>query len=284
MVKITLLNSNMWLLPPPSAIDNNKRLDKLIKFIKKTKPDVINLQEIWLKQYAARIKKELSEYHFVSPSKMMIYHQSGLVTLLKEKPMKSEFIKHTVTKDFNAVERFANKGMLISSFEKGGHIISVINTHIHDTRDISKYKIAIKQTEELIKKAILHNPTIVSGDFNMPFDTLKHILKPFKLGTDTSETYSPNNPYTKKGLEYIRNMEHIHLTRPDYVFANLNGMKGAKIESKVITKPLLADHYSITAIITLPDVKIKNIAKPQKIRGRKRKKIKKLVKKMLRKK
>jgi len=44
-----ILSLNCWLLPPPFSSENKNRLSRIVNLIKKHNPDVIALQEVWLK-------------------------------------------------------------------------------------------------------------------------------------------------------------------------------------------------------------------------------------------
>ncbi len=245
-MEITILNANLWLLPPPAAIDNNKRLFNLIKLIKKYSPDVINLQEIWLNKYTNILKLNLPDYYLIKPKSFFI-NKSGLVTLTKFKPLNTSFSQYPKHKDFDAVEKVASKGYLKTTFQKEDKEITLINTHIYETLEQVKLKIKFGQIKHLLKKTLEHNPTIVAGDFNADTFNLPKGFKNLTAEDTHKPTYSLKNKYANILINGIMNRHGVHYEKPDYVFANI---KGANIKSQVIKNPLISDHYPIFAKIT----------------------------------
>lgn len=245
-MEISVLNANLWLLPPPAAVDNNKRLFKFIKLIKKYSPDVVNLQEVWLNKYTNYLKYNLPEYNLTKPKSFFI-NKSGLVTLSRFKPIKFSFSQYPKHKDFDAVEKVASKGYLKITFKKEGKEITLINTHIYETLEQVKLKIKFGQIKHLLKKTLEHNPTIVAGDFNADTFNLPNGFNNLAAENDYKPTYSLENKYAKALINGIMNRHGVHYQKPDYVFANI---KGAKIESQVIKNPLISDHYPIYAKVT----------------------------------
>lgn len=248
-MNLKLLNANMWLLPPPTSLENNKRLERFIRLATKISPDVINLQEVWLNEYVGKLKKAFKGYYTVK-QRSFIYNRSGLVTFLKYKPKSWKFRPFRMTWEHNVVERIAQKGFLEIKIEISGKEVVLLNTHVYATRDKKKKTIKLNQAEEVLGFAKQHNPTIVAGDLNLKPSDLKPFIKHLIGVKKYSPTYSETNRYAHMGFNRIENRNGIHIKRQDYVFANAKS--GAiKIKEEVITKPALSDHYPILAEVSL---------------------------------
>jgi endonuclease/exonuclease/phosphatase family metal-dependent hydrolase len=252
-MKLTVLSANLWLLPPPSTLDNKKRLEKFVALANDLKPDIINLQEVWLNGYKSYLKKHLKNYHLVS-SKSIFLNKSGLVTFLKHRPILCEFHQFEITKKHSPLERVASKGLLRSQFYKAGRLFNVINTHIYETIDKEKIMIKQDQAEIVLNWALNHNPTIVAGDLNTNPAELEKFFENFVTEERLQETYSEENEYTQKLFNHLSNKNGVHYAKPDYVFLNLKSKK-ANIKTRAIKDPLVSDHYPLFAEIDMPDVR-----------------------------
>ncbi len=248
-MKLKVLSANLWLLPPPTSFDNNKRLERFIRLAKKIDADIISLQEVWLNEYVAKLKKGLSKYFVVSP-RSIIFNKSGLVTLSKAKPVSWKYHAHKPVSGIGLLEKFADKGFLEIKVSFSGHEVIAVNTHIYQSQDEHQQKIKLEQTKGVMACVNKHNPTIVSGDFNLkPPDFLKFIGDMIR-DKDFVRTYLAENKYTFQAFNQILNWSGIYNDTPDYVFLNSKS-KTAKVKSEVISKPLVSDHYPILSEITL---------------------------------
>ncbi len=250
MVTIKVLTANLWLLPPPTSLDNTKRLDGLIDLVIELDPDVVNLQEVWLKQYVNRIKTRLKNYHLVTP-KSIFYNKSGLVTLLKQRPLKSQFHQFGITKEFNTIERFAGKGFLKTQFAFKGNLFTVINTHIYQSEDEKRLELKLNQIKEVVKKARKHNPTIIAGDLNTPPRSYGLLLSKLITEPKIPVTYSESNKYAHKAVNMLLNKEGVYNTHPDRIITNIKS-KQAKVKVVALTNVEISDHYPLLAEVTLP--------------------------------
>ncbi|GEM_PF-3086351 len=250
MVTLKILTANMWLLPPPTSINNQERLDNFINLVKKLDPDAINLQEVWLNKYINYLKKKLLSYRVINTSSLF-YNKSGLVTLIKHKPIKVEFHKFDIKNDLDPVERIASKGFLRTQFSKGGNLINLINTHVYQSFDESKLKIKLSQIEEVIKKSKAANPTIIAGDLNVFPEKISKLVDQLQKELEVPVTYSENNAYAHKAVNIILNRDGVYNERPNRILANIK-KPISPIKLEVIKNPLVSDHFPLLAEITLP--------------------------------
>lgn len=247
-MELSILTANMWLLPPPTSADNDIRLERLIVLIKEKGPDVVNLQEVWMEKYIKRLKEALPNYFTVSP-RSFLYNKSGLVTLLKYRPLSQKFGKFKETNNFSPLELLASKGYIYTSFKKDGKEFRLINTHVYETLNKTKIAITIQQTKEILSKALRHNPTIIAGDFNSNRQMLPKKYNNLQSEQSSVKTYCATNKYTQVLYNAFSNLNGVHYEKPDYVFMNMK--KKVKITSEAITSPLMSDHYPLLATIKI---------------------------------
>jgi len=248
LMKLTLLSANLWLLPPPSSTENNIRLDKFIRFAKKLDADIISLQEVWLNEYVNKLKAGLKKYHVVSP-RSIIFNNSGLVTLIKQKPDSWKYYQHKMS-GLRLTELLANKGYLEVNITLSGKSLTIINTHVYQSNNEDDLKVKVAQTRKLLGTSRKHNPTIISGDFNMRPEELSGLIKSMVKDSKILKTYVSENRFTFKAFNQIMNWKGIYNETPDYVFLHSRA-KTAKVAIEVVTKPVVSDHYPILAKITL---------------------------------
>lgn len=250
MITIKVLSANLWLLPTPASLDNSKRLDDFIELALELDPEVINLQEVWLNQYVNRIKSRLHKYNLITP-RSLLYHKSGLITLIKQKPIKTEFHKFDIKKDFKAVERILGKGFLRTQFAFKGNLVTVINTHIYQTENQEKLNLQLNQLKQIIKRAKKHNPTIIAGDLNMIPNTYSNLIKDFQTESILPKSYSETNSYAHKAVNVLMNNGGIYNSFPDRIIAHIKSQK-AQVNITALTTPIVSDHYPLLAQISFP--------------------------------
>jgi endonuclease/exonuclease/phosphatase family metal-dependent hydrolase len=185
----------------------------------------------------------------VSP-RSLIFNKSGLVTLTKAKPVSWKYHPHKKISGVKLLEKFADKGFLRVKLEIEGEEYFVINTHIYQSEDELKQKIKFEQTEGVLNYVKAHNPTILTGDFNMKPKELPKLIKSFVRDQKFVSTYLAENKYTFRAFNQIMNWRGIYNDTPDYVFLHSRA-KGASVKTQVIAKPVVSDHYPILAEITV---------------------------------
>lgn len=231
-MKFKLLNANLWLLPFTVSRENRKRLKRFISLVNKLDPDIIALQEVWMKLHIRYLKKRLPNYNFYY-KKSKIYNKSGLLTLSK---IKLNF-KHTTfdSKGLHIIEKIAQKGYQVLTTGK----LQIINTHLYnDFFSISDVK-TIKQFQQLKKQN-----TILSGDLNLPLERFKQLNKGFYKVSNTEITCTKKNKYQTVSYNKLSTTN----SKIDYIASSY---KGAKINTKLIKKPLVSDHYILFSKISI---------------------------------
>jgi endonuclease/exonuclease/phosphatase family metal-dependent hydrolase len=248
MMQLTLLTANMWLLPPPASADNDLRLERLIRLIKKKNPDIVNLQEVWMEKYVKAIKAKLPQYNVLSPRSFW-FNKSGLMTLTKFPAKHTRFNTFKTSLNFNPIELLASKGYLKTTMDINSKEFELINTHLYESAGNSKFAIRIAQAKKVLTNALKHNPTIVAGDFNFNTDEIFKLFNTLKKEKSPTPTYCATNKYTQILYNALSNLNGVHHQKPDYIFVNMK--KDVSITSKAITSPLVSDHYPLLATIKI---------------------------------
>lgn len=243
-MELTTLNLNFWLLPRPFSADNKQRMNRFLELVRKTDPDIITLQEVWLKKYVRYLRKRLKDYHCYC-SKNKFYNKSGLVTFSK---IKAEFAKLKIFPQktgFNIIEKLAKKGYLKTDFNINGKKISLINTHFYFPLTRKEEKIDEEQFE-LLKEITEGGHFIIAGDLNTPLEKLKIINNNvFEIDNEEKHTYATHNKYVRKQLQNPRNLNR----KIDHILTRSNSPM--KIAAKVINPILISDHFPLLGKITI---------------------------------
>lgn len=252
MKHLTVLSANLWLLPGPFASDKKLRLQNFKEIVKRSDPDIINLQEVWLSSHVSELRQEFNEYNLVSNASR-IFNTSGLVTLTKEKPVSHAFQEFGKSIKMGIVERIINKGFLNIEIEINGKKVQIFNTHLYDSQVPSRQKFKINQSQELLEEAIKEKIAVISGDFNLLKEDFLRVFKEFLHEDTMLPTYIEKNPYTKKlfnQYKAVRYGEDARNTKPDYV-AIRSPRARAGMKTEVITDPIVSDHYPILARVRI---------------------------------
>jgi endonuclease/exonuclease/phosphatase family metal-dependent hydrolase len=246
-MELKILDLNMWLLPAPIASDQKKRLQRFIKLVKRLNPDIITLQEVWLRGYIKFIRKNLPGYHLRCPSKGF-FNKSGLVTLSKKKPAGFSFQKYAKQKGQSRLEKLATKGYLTIKIHFAKRWFNLVNTHLHSQAPKSKKRITERQFETLM---ILtqKGDWIVCGDFNLDEARLSQLNHGhFSYHPVKTFTVSAANKYTKSRMNRFGKRNR----KLDYTLVRTEPAN-IKIITRVIQKPLISDHYALfTRLIHQP--------------------------------
>lgn len=248
MNRIKILDLNTWMLPWPFSKDNKKRLDLLVGLIKELKPDIVSLQEVWLKKYVHWLKKNLSGFYlFSGDTKAGVFNKSGLVILSKFNLIDKKRFTFRENKKFNIIEKIADKGNLQMNFICENKKITFINFQLYNAVKENEKDIIgnqFKKLTEIIKKPDVHSQDLVilAGDLNLSFKEFEEINNGlFLYSHNHTFTFSKSDLYTKSRLnpwlcnKYYKNDFVLVWPRKEGIFLN----------SRVIKKPLLSDHYAI---------------------------------------
>lgn len=244
-MKLTSLNQNMWLLPPPFSADNDSRLEKAIKLAKDLNPDMITWQEVWLNEYVDRMMERLSSDYFIEWSgKNSFYNKGGMVTLTKAIPEYAEFFPFKRTIWHNPIEWIACKGCLKVRADYGGKRATILNTHVYRAYTKSGEKISISQVESL--KGLTDDDSCINlalGDLNIDLITFLAMNNCyFSMDHDNSDTVSSKNIYSNMRF----NMFNPNDEKVDHVLKRGEGT----LESKVLKEMQISDHYPMLSEIS----------------------------------
>ncbi len=238
---ITIFDLNCWLLPPPFAIDNRKRLSKIIEFIGDLKPEIISLQEVWLLGYVQKLKKSLPDYNFTySDSK--IFNKSGLLTGTTLSYKSSKQVQFSSSGTHSFVERFVKKSYYVIEFSH----FTFINTHLYAPTNREGTEKAQKQINE-INKLANNKDVILAGDLNIEQEELMQIGlgKTFRFDNTYGVTVSDDNAYTRARMNKYTDANK----KLDYVLATKN--RNLKVRTKLIDEPVMSDHYAVVGEIVV---------------------------------
>jgi len=234
---LKILDINLWMLPRPFSADNKKRFSKFFRLVKRLRPDIITLQEVWLVKDEKFIRKSLAGYHTLSSGKKKI-NNSGLVTLSLKKPLSEKL--HKFWRE-TLVDNVVRKGYLVISIKFANRLFHILNTHLHAARKSRPNKVTISQFEQL-KEITLAGNWIISGDLNMTPEVFARLNQDhFRYKSCRSSTISNSNKYSKMRLNRFDHSEK----RVDYLLLKTDKKNGFSIRTRVIKVPLLSDHYAI---------------------------------------
>lgn len=249
-MKITLLNQNIWLLPPPLSIENLKRLDNFARLIRQLKPDIVTLQEVWLSRYVARLKSLLPEYHVISTDSGF-FNKTGLLILSKFLPTSKEAFAFPMSGRHNPFEWIGKKGYLRIQIGQSDRKISVFNTHLYCAMSDTVGKITLEQFRYLkhLTQKNDSTATVVSGDLNLPPGDFNAINEGFYVSDRiTGFTKSKYNAYCNRGLNKLYGTAEVD-EKIDYVLAAPSN--GISMKCNLITEPVVSDHFAIYAEIDI---------------------------------
>ena len=238
MKLMKIFSLNCWLLPPPFSNKNKTRLRRIINLIKQYKPDIIALQEVWLKKYVLKIKNSLRDYEFIV-SKSHFYNRSGLITGLNSKKFSFQHGVFPVTRRHSLLEKSAKKGYHLVKLDNN---IFIVNTHLYAPTDQNEKKITESQFE-LIEKLMRDKKGFVIGDLNIDEDRITKLNQMFDYDKSYGFTVASSNPLTKiKFNKYGEKDKKI-----DYVLKTEIKMS---IKSKCMDKPIVSDHFFLLTEVT----------------------------------
>jgi endonuclease/exonuclease/phosphatase family metal-dependent hydrolase len=233
--QIKILTSNMFFLPQPFAENHKKRIKLLVEIIKKERPDLVALQEVWTNYWVLEIIKLLPEYN-ASFSFNPLFNRSGLLTLSKWKINKSIFFQYPMWLDFRFEELLAGKGFLETEIQINNTKVGFINTHLYSAHAEMSIKPNYDQLPTLTKYLkTKKTPLIVSGDLNLePAYVYKVMGQDFIHGKNMKPTAG--------------NRLHRKL---DYILLRQNSAKTSFVSEKRVLTPRLSDHVPVVAKIKL---------------------------------
>jgi len=152
------------------------RLPYIIKFLEKSKSDIIALQEVFSYRCGTKLIKELGKmgYHHTGmpKTKGFLKLNSGLMIFSKYPILRKKFYPFG---RLRKEDKFSSKGVLIATIETpSGELFDIATTHFQSKQD--QKSIDIREENALVIKDKIYNeyrnndlnhPLIILGDFNV---------------------------------------------------------------------------------------------------------------------
>lgn len=264
MSEFSLLSLNTFGLP---LFLGWNRLTRLMREIDSL-ATVLCLQEIQQNAYVSILNRGLPHHRFHAYEYNWFAPKGGLFTAAREPLHRNEFVAYENRgRAFSAgfADWALNKGMLVSEMKRDGHLIVIMNTHLHAnyagnwTRDHSMSKIQLDQVQHLaamIRQQPEDALVIVCGDFNFPRGTFLYdelvaeanVIDP--LADDPRPTYRP-----------FPLMSNEKWALPiDFCFVRLPNWRGIELRADIVEiqdtrktmrmRQFLTDHNALTLQVT----------------------------------
>jgi len=228
-MKIFTLNT--WLLPPPLAKDNRERVRNIIQMIERVDPDVVCLQEVWLRAYVRQIKSALSAYSFRTTTDQFLFNRSGLLVGSRKPITNYRADTFPDSKEHNLEEKIAGKGWQLASIS--GY--TVLHTHLYASKD-KDYRMTKAQLQQL-EALTTPEDTILVGDLNLSREAFCESVQTFVCPEETEHTIVPDNPYASARLN----------APSDAKWSYITPKKGSDltINTEIIKELVVSDHFAL---------------------------------------
>ncbi|MFH1649501.1 MAG: endonuclease/exonuclease/phosphatase family protein [Candidatus Woesearchaeota archaeon] len=233
-MKLRIFSLNCWLLPFPLSTNNRGRLSNIISLVKKHKPDIIALQEVWLKNDVKYVEDSLKDYVFIKSSSRL-FNKSGLLTGVLKKNVSYEIQSFPITKKHNLIERIARKGYHILKLSND---LFFVNTHLYAPMIKNEESIA-KSQFTLLQKLMKSKKGFLVGDFNLDENELEKLNKRFELDKTYNITWSGSNKLTRTMFNRLFPPDK----KKDYIFKTKKS--NITLKTKCIESPIVSDHFAI---------------------------------------
>lgn len=238
---LKLFSLNCWLVPCYSR-ENTKRIYAIIELIKKQDPDIVLLQEVWIKPYVELFKKHLSAYSFHHSSGWL--NKTGLLTGSKT-PLPCETHLFPLTSKHLLIEKIGKKGFHALHLPA----MTIINTHLYTPKngehsdDVLKQRTGLDIAEQQLRMICNMFPKgnlIVAGDFNIGQSRFMNV--------NTFFTYNSHNIPTID-MHYRTKIVPKYIEIIDYVLKSKSS--SLKLKTTVLTQPSISDHRPIIATVSV---------------------------------
>jgi endonuclease/exonuclease/phosphatase family metal-dependent hydrolase len=232
-----IISLNTWLLPPPLAKDNRKRLRAIVHMIEDEDPAIVCLQEVWVNAYVRRLQSALPEYNFLTASDSLLFNRSGLVFASKAKSESHKTGRFPDSKGHNLEEKLAGKGWQLIDLES----FSILHTHLYASKggDYDMTKAQLQQLEALN----LPEDTLLVGDCNLPHQEFCEFTTRFVCPDSDDHTITPDNKYASARLN----------SSSDAKWSYITPLKQSGIQAtvRVRKEPEVSDHYGLIANVSV---------------------------------
>lgn len=235
---LTLLSWNVHGLPWPIAPDTGDRLDAIATVVRATTPDVVVLQEIWLRKYQRRIDRALREEYvsvFEDRGGLLPGPRGGLLVLVRRRGAwqagPPDFVQYVNKAHGHLLEgdSIAGKGVLRVDLATADSSVCLLATHLQSQypekgAEHMYQPERIGQLKELraVEESCRCDKILVVGDFNTcPEETAVYDTYMTALGDDVTANlraeceHGCGSHYSADGTKY----EWI-----DYIFSPTAGV------------------------------------------------------------
>lgn len=240
VLRFTVLDGNMWLLPSPWADDQDGRLQRFLEMIASYQPEIVTLQEVWLNKDLGAFRKGLPGY-WAAGIPPFLYNRSGLVVFSRFPILDARYGTYPYTRDHSFVETLAHKGFLQVDLDMGGRVVRVIDTHLYASRGSVENRFPVWQFEILrALTADVGVPTFLAGDLNIRQEVLEGLNARHFVG----ETMM--GPPEERGTT-----RHSPLRKIDFILGRFPGNAEILIESRSLREPVVSDHVPVLGQVTI---------------------------------
>ncbi|MFH1174864.1 MAG: endonuclease/exonuclease/phosphatase family protein [archaeon] len=234
MQRIRLLTLNTWLLPFPLALDRKLRLQRTLALIRRLKPDIICLQEVWLGTDVKKIRRALSTYYAHAPD--CLFNRSGMMFFSRFPITRTTTI--SIGKGEYWYDAFLHRQALCCHVE--AHIpLKIYAVHLNSCDTDDEAQRVLQQFKYL--NYIRQKNAFLMGDLNLDKHQLLPHLSAWKVISPLTHTLSSKNPYDQKGANLRRHLSDRVL---DYVLVSKQ-LSHEIVSARVIKRPLYSDHYPV---------------------------------------
>jgi len=240
LLRFTVLDANMWLLPSPWAFDQEDRLQRFLEMIASYQPEIVTLQEVWLNMDLGAFRKALPGYWAagIPPS---LYNRSGLVVFSRFPITNARYGTYPWTRDHSFVETLARKGFLQIDLDIGGRKVRVVDSHLYASRGSAENRFPVWQFEILrALTADVDCPTLVAGDLNIRQEAFD------ELNAGHFSTEVMTGPAEERGTTVRDSVRKI-----DYILGRHPQGCEITVESRSLRKPTVSDHLPVLGRVTI---------------------------------
>lgn len=239
--KLRILSLNSY--GAPQSLNWKARYVKLIKEIKKLRPNVILLQEVVFNHQKRFLMSHLSDYKHFSPDFDYRYNMcGGLFTIsnleVKDYSFNKYFNQGPTFSPLAVTDRLLRKGFESYKINFDGSEVNVINTHLFANyrNGLSELRTIFSQVKQLylyLDQMPKDKPLLVGGDFNI--DNKSEIYDTF---VDSADLYDPmqlTDSITLSRQNTNRNFFLLNFNKKiDHLF--IRNINPGKVSQRVIFK------------------------------------------------
>ncbi|MCS7085621.1 MAG: sphingomyelin phosphodiesterase [Bacteroidia bacterium] len=268
---LRILSWNIYMLPKPLITGQYLRTPKIIQALKRSRYDVLCLQEAFIKKIERRLKTELeTEYPYFANlpvySKPLKFVNSGLA-ILSRHPIR--FAYGIVYDEAKGIDKTSQKGALLVEIEVDGKPVQVVCTHLQSGSGARSQRIRDRQYLQLYERLLQPFerpgvPQILAGDMNTEQrDSVRYRRMLRTLKMKDSNPKSRDCSYHGEVCDLVGKSERHYKEYIDYVLYRTNQALIRPLWGRVKRfmaewngptlgrKRDLSDHFAVEAVFVL---------------------------------